>query len=472
MSIYGYSDVSKLSEKILGYDEDQYKVRKNFVTVAPCGSGVVGMDVLPKAMFPTTAIAKIVEAQTTSRVLKCTAHGARVGDVVRFVNGLNESIEARVNSIPDANTVILASKLENAPGVGDNFFVMRFITLTLDKDGRLSTSSGPMQFIRDGLAQQVIEDTVTPANSRPMPVLLHGATGTINITAGDLNVQNTHTGANPDSMQIGNGTDILEITAANEAKTSDANAKLSLDAILAKLAATPATEAKQDTLISGLGSIISELQDKADLTETQPVSIATLPLAAGTSTEAKQDVLVTSLANLLTELEAKADVTETQPVSLASTPLAIGASSATGQGNIVTALNTLLTELQAKADLAETQPVSMVGAATEAKQDDLISALGSSLNVSENGYHQDFSTVNLTTTFITAVTLTANLKKVKVLNNSGGIIYIKVDAGKSAIIGAGNEVEISLVGIATNNVQIAAKDSTILGGNVFINFLG
>lgn len=43
-----------------------------------------------------------------------------------------------------------------------------------------------------------------------------------------------------------------------------------------------ATEAGQDALLT-------ELQAKADLTETQPVSVATLPLPTGASTEAKQD---------------------------------------------------------------------------------------------------------------------------------------------------------------------------------------
>lgn len=46
---------------------------------------------------------------------------------------------------------------------------------------------------------------------------------------------------------------------------------------------------------------------------TQPVSAASLPLPTGAATSAKQDTL-------LTELQLKADLTETQPVSLASVP--------------------------------------------------------------------------------------------------------------------------------------------------------
>ena len=47
----------------------------------------------------------------------------------------------------------------------------------------------------------------------------------------------------------------------------------------------PATEEKQD-------DILTELQLKADLTETQPVSAASLPLPTGAATEAKQDTII------------------------------------------------------------------------------------------------------------------------------------------------------------------------------------
>jgi hypothetical protein len=109
-----------------------------------------------------------------------------------------------------------------------------------------------------------------------------------------------------------------------------------------------------------LASLLTELQAKANLAQTQPVSAASLPLPAGAATQ-------TTLASLLTELAGKADLTETQPVSVAAMPLPTGAATQT-------TLASLLTELQGKADLAETQPVSAVtlplpsGAATAANQ--------------------------------------------------------------------------------------------------------
>lgn len=68
-----------------------------------------------------------------------------------------------------------------------------------------------------------------------------------------------------------------------------------------------ATEDKQD-------DILAELEKKADLTETQPVSAASLPLPTGASTEAKQDATIVAIDNIAdnqvaTNLEGLGDVT-------------------------------------------------------------------------------------------------------------------------------------------------------------------
>lgn len=49
--------------------------------------------------------------------------------------------------------------------------------------------------------------------------------------------------------------------------------------------------------------------------ETVDISASSLPLPSGASIESKQDLIITALSNLLTELQRKADLTETQPVS-------------------------------------------------------------------------------------------------------------------------------------------------------------
>lgn len=144
----------------------------------------------------------------------------------------------------------------------------------------------------------------------------------------------------------------------------------------------PAIASKQDVAIAGLANLLLELQAKADLTETQPVSVQSLP--GGLATSAKQDTIITALASLITELQLKADLSETQPVSLASQPLPSNAAQETG-GNLATiagkdfatqtTLNAILQKLIAapatEATTAAILAKLIAAPATEAKQDAL-----------------------------------------------------------------------------------------------------
>lgn len=106
-----------------------------------------------------------------------------------------------------------------------------------------------------------------------------------------------------------------------------------LTAISTKLPATlgkkvandslPVTLASDEGLINAINAITTELQQKADLSETQPVSIASLPLPAGSATAANQALVLTALESILTstqatvnELVSKADGTATDPVMI------------------------------------------------------------------------------------------------------------------------------------------------------------
>jgi hypothetical protein len=160
------------------------------------------------------------EAASTTTNIVATAHAAQRGDVIRFTSGALDSREVKVYATT-ANGIELAETLSAAPGVGDTFEILRHRYPRLDPlTGGMITSTGPIQFVRDAVNTLVNEDTVTPANNIPLPVKLTGITGDITITAQNLNVQSTHTGANPDSMQIGDGTETLSITAAGQAEVA------------------------------------------------------------------------------------------------------------------------------------------------------------------------------------------------------------------------------------------------------------
>ena len=161
----------------------------------------------------------------------------------------------------------------------------------------ISLSSGPVQFNLNGVATQVSKDTVTPANSKALPVELTGASGPINITAGDLNVQLSDQGANPDVTRIGDGTNQLAITAGNAAKVDGSAVTQPVSAASLPLPAGAATEAKQDTGNTSLSSIDGKL---------------TTLNAKDFATSAKQDTGNTSLSNIDGKLPSNLTVTSTR----------------------------------------------------------------------------------------------------------------------------------------------------------------
>lgn len=389
---------------IKGYSNQEKRGEQQYATLQNLGSGRYGLDVIQRVAYQISALPKAITSDSTEKlIIYSTAHGAREGDFIRFIDGNNKSIEAPILQIIDANTIKLSITIPSMAMTGDEFHIMRPISLTTNESGELVVSQGSIQYVLDGAAQQVIEDTLTPANNKSLPsklfvkkdgilsevvrdtvipannvalpVEIIGVSGTtINITAGDINVSLSHLGINYDSVRIGDGTNLLGMD-GDKAKVKDADVKAVLDTIdadtgaiatstgsidtklgslatqttaadiLAKIIAAPSTEAKQDTLITAIGGLLSELQGKTEPSDTQPVSAAALPLPTGASTSAKQDDLYTRLGLLLTELGLKADLTETQPVSLASQPLPTGAATLAVQATQQTSLNLLTDRL-------------------------------------------------------------------------------------------------------------------------------
>jgi len=350
-------------------------VEQQFITMTPTGFDKHGLDVVLKAHYPLNALPTTIDASQPSedadRILNVTGHGLRKGDIIRFASGSSlEGIESEIIDTPDADTIVLATKLPSNPvGGTDSIDLLRGVTLRTSDNGTLQASSGPVEFILDGAVEQVIKDTVTAANTKALPVEIvstDGVEATFNVTTGDLNIASSHDGTDSafDSIRIGDGTNLATVNASNELLVKDADTE------------------------TALGSLLTELRLKADLSETQPVSAASLPLPAGAATQTtleaarvllasldgKDYATQTTLAALLTELQAKADLSETQPVSAASLPLPAGAATEASLGSI-------LTELQAKADLSETQPVSAAslplpaGAATQATLASVLTSL-------------------------------------------------------------------------------------------------
>lgn len=514
--------------------ETSRDVPQDHVTAQPIREKQWGKDVVAHLAIVNIGT-DAVEADSSQFLIKATAHVAKVGDVIKFTSGNLADQEVKVIKV-DTDSFEIGELLSEAPTASDTFDIFRHTFLQASADGSLNVNAvqTPVKFVLDGAEQEVTEDTVTPSNNAPLPVKLTSVTGDINITAGDLNVQTSHSGANPDSMQIGDGTETLSITASGEAETSDASTHTKLDSANATLTSLDGKDYATETTLAALAAedfatqttlaaLLVELQAKADLSETQPVSAASLPLPSGASTEAKQDAAITqltsiagedfatqtTLAALLVELQAKADLAETQPVSAASLPLPTGAATEATLSSLdgkdfatQTTLAALLTELQAKADLSETQPVSAAslplptGAATEAtlasidgkdfatsaKQDSIITELQAieaeqSLDVLEFARY-DYSGGSVTTAAYTEVvaSTSADFKELQIFDSSGQTLVIAIGAAASEVdklyIFPGGNGNIKAQIPSGSRISIKAVSATADAGELAINFLG
>lgn len=150
----------------------------------------------------------------------------------------------------------------------------------------------------------------------------------------------------------------LELTDDDELKVYVASTVL--DDILTALE-------KIDDLQNALDSVGTDELDVNVEESVLPTGAATETTLATLSTEAKLELVrlllvsidgkdfatQTTLASLLTELQAKADLSETQPISAAALPLPTGASTSAAQA-------TALTELQAKLETADLEIVTSI----------------------------------------------------------------------------------------------------------------
>ncbi len=258
------------------------------------------------------------EAASALRDIKATAHAAQKGDIIRFTSGTSSGRESKVRSVATDNIYLVE---DITPANGVTFQILRHKYPTVDAAGAINTNTTvtPAPIAYDlEGVTTLVHEDTTPADSRPLPVKVLDSVG----------------------VEIGFAT--------------------------------------QTTL----AALLTELQLKADLSETQPVSVS------GVSTAAKQDLL-------LAELQLKADLTETQPVSLAAVPLANDAAKESKQDTIIghvdgietsltsllakdfstqTTLAALLTELQLKADLSEKQPIALFDGSSNALTSELLGA--------------------------------------------------------------------------------------------------
>jgi hypothetical protein len=304
------------------YGEQQYKTIHSF------GSDRHGIAASQMYLYDLTAVALAVVAATEDdegKVLyiEATGHGASVGDVCRVITAATASLEGweyEICEIVDANIIGVWNTASSIPAAADTVKMCRWVSAKGDQEGSLAVSSGPIQYVHNGVNQTVTVDTVTPANTRPLPVELYGAGTTINLTAGDINVQLSHTGASYDSTRIGDGTTLLAIEAVtgkalvkdSEAITELQDIESDVEAMSAKLPATLGQKTAANSLAVALASD------------------TTLPLPTGAATLAKQDEQITELTAIKTAVELIDNAVNTDGAAAGTAGLMIGGKDGAG----------------------------------------------------------------------------------------------------------------------------------------------
>lgn len=290
MSIKGIPFIGKVKEKLW---------EPLYVTVQKMGSSRSALDVVAKKYYllnpvPTTPYS--AEAGSDDNLLVVTGHSFKEGDLVRFlstVNNINE-FEVVIDKIIDANTVKLAGYLSADLTIGDTFDVLRPVAERVASDGSsLSTViSPPIQYNRKSAgvtaATTVLEDLDTPTNSRGLPVVIRSIDGApIIVNAGDLSVSTSHVN---DSMALGDGTNLVGVTANNELKSRDADLNTNIGAQADVVASTDTGTFSLIALVKRLNQLISAMTLKF----TDGTQLTKITDGAGTVTTKQLGTAVTN----------------------------------------------------------------------------------------------------------------------------------------------------------------------------------
>lgn len=108
-----------------------------------------------------------------------------------------------------------------------------------------------------------------------------------------------------------------------------------------------------------------------------------------------------------------------------------------------------------------------------AKLTDIETALNTNLDIVHDYFTQDFNSINLAVGFNTLDTLGADIKKIQVINNSGGTIALRITAtGTEMIIAPGASIDTNILGANGDVVQLSALGAIVSSGNIYINYMG
>lgn len=507
-SIEGYSFQGALED----FDTATKVSKKRFVTVLPLGPNRSGLDVITNGLFVTGAAGRVVEAGSTDSVVNLTAHGAYEGQVIRLLTTANtiRQREIAIKEVIDANSFLLEGVLDASLTAGDTFNIMDGVSQTFSSSGGIL--AGPLQFTLDGVDVTVNEDTVTPANNRPLPVKITGTTGDINITAGDLNVQLSHTGANPDSTQIGDGTEILLINADGSLNATVTATDLDIRDLSASQDNVAISDGTDTLAVNADGSInatvtatdldirdLSQAQDSVAIGDgTDIVAVSAAGALSVESTDldirdlaATQDnVAISDGTNTLSvnaggsiNVVATATDLDIRDLAQAQDSVAIGDGTDIVAVSAAGALSVESTDLDIR-DLAASQDNVAISDGTDTlavNADGSINVVSSSSPAigARQLVRNDYSSTNVTTGAFVELTasLTQAMSQMEIFDSSGETLEIATGAAASEVVrfrifpGGNGFVPLdNTIFAAATRVSVRAVSGTASVGELTINF--
>jgi len=496
------------------------KLGKEFITVTQKGASKIAMDTAPMNAYLVGAADRVAETGSTDSRIKLTGHDIKVGDIIRLkttINAINE-LEIGVKEVIDADNIELAGVLSGSISNTDTFDILRPITPRVDETGAslASVISPPIKInVTSGAVTTettVLDDQDTPANTVPIPVRLYGVTGNINITSEDLNVQLSHSAASPDSVKIGNGTNLLAVNASLEAQVRDDDAIVELTAIKGLDFATETTLALLNAKFAALGQgnmagsvpvVIASDQSALNITNIS----GTISLPTGASTAAHQVTAQTTL----TSLDGKDFATQTTLATIDGKLTSLGTKASAGSMPVVlsTEQNVIIDAIKTAVEIIDNaisgnemqvDLVDLGGAATEAtlaaQSAKLPAALGQankagSLSVTiandqdavntalavkdflDSGLLDTDSTNIATTGTQVVASLAANVKKIQIFEDIGEYMSLRNGAGTvlAYLPIGGGDVEVAIAS-GTELKLYSEKGSAISSGKIAVNFIG
>ena len=143
MSIKGLPSQLQIKKPIVNVDDMKAIPRMEFVTVQPRGSDRLSLDTQSHGFYKVSQENEI--SLITSRIIGKASHGARVGDIIKFTSGLYEDVELTITGIIDADKMVIGTEFTGTlPSIGDEYSLLRPVSMLLTKDGAVPVTVSDM----------------------------------------------------------------------------------------------------------------------------------------------------------------------------------------------------------------------------------------------------------------------------------------------------------------------------------------